>query len=162
MGIKRDNKNLAALAFSADSRTLAAAGLGDDISLWSLPSGVPLGTLSGHYTAVMSLRFQNEGRYLVSLGYEGTIKFWDTRTWREARSLTLDGTSPRGLAFSPDEAIAAISMEGRVQLRSVNDWALQTELAVGTKAVNGMAFSPDGCWLAVGAADGKIRVWELD
>ncbi|MFQ5433753.1 MAG: WD40 repeat domain-containing protein [Anaerolineae bacterium] len=27
--------------------------------------------------------------------------------------------------------------------------------------VVGMAFSPDGKWLALGAADKKIRIWEL-
>jgi uncharacterized protein YdhG (YjbR/CyaY superfamily) len=30
-----------------------------------------------------------------------------------------------------------------------------------TKAVNGTAFSSERQWLAVGAADGKIRTWEL-
>ena len=49
-----------------------------------------------------------------------------------------------------------------MQLWSVEDWVLLAELPISTKAVYGMAFSPDGRWLAVGAADGKIRVWELD
>jgi WD40 repeat protein len=71
-----------------------------------------------------------------------------------------NGLTLRGLTFSPDERSAAISMERQVQLRSVEDWTVQAELPIGTKSVNGMAFSPDGRWLAVGAADRKIRVWE--
>jgi len=35
------------------------------------------------------------------------------------------------------------------------------ELPVSTKVINGVAFSPDGRWLAIGAADKKISIWEL-
>jgi WD40 repeat protein len=52
-------------------------------------------------------------------------------------------------------------MESKVQLWAVEDWILEADLPIGTKAVNGMAFSPDGRWLAIGAADKKIRVWEI-
>ncbi len=52
-------------------------------------------------------------------------------------------------------------MESKVQLWSVEDWTLEEELPISTKAVNGMAFSPDGRWLAIGAADKKIRVWDI-
>ena len=43
----------------------------------------------------------------------------------------------------------------------MTSWARLDKLAVGTKVLNGMAFSPDGRWLAVGAADRKIQVWQL-
>jgi WD40 repeat protein len=98
---------------------------------------------------------------MVSLGYEQMIKFWDTETWREARTVQSSGLGVRGLAFSPDEKTMALSVESAVQLWSVDDWMLQAELPVSTKVVNGMAFSPDGRWLAAGAADKKIRIWGL-
>jgi WD40 repeat protein len=161
VGIQTSRKNLTSIAFAPDSRTLATSGLGDDIQLWSLPSGEQTGTLAGHSTAVWSLKFILGGRYLASMGYEGTIKFWDTATWQVAR--TVKGRAPgmRGLVFSPDDRLAAVSSEGKVEIWSVDDWELQAELAIGTKAVNGMAFSPAGNWLAVGAADRKIRIWNL-
>ncbi|MEJ2734924.1 MAG: hypothetical protein P8189_15380, partial [Anaerolineae bacterium] len=152
--------NLSSVAFSPDGRILATSGLGNEIGLWSLPEGRPIGTLSGHETAVGSLSFIRGGRYLVSLGYEQAVRFWDTETWRESRTIQLDVSGVRGMAFSPDDEIASLSMEGKVQLRSVEEWELLAELPISTKAVNGMAFSSDCQWLAVGAADGKIRIWE--
>jgi WD40 repeat protein len=41
------------------------------------------------------------------------------------------------------------------------EWELTAQLPISTPAVNGVAFSPDGKWLAVGAADKKIRIFEL-
>jgi WD40 repeat protein len=101
---------------------------------------------------------------LVSVGYEGAVKFWETDSWSEARSHTLTGRGAQGtrsITFSQDERTVALSLEGRVELRSVADWSLQAELPVSTNVVYGCAFSPDGRWLAAGAADGKIRVWPL-
>jgi WD40 repeat protein len=161
VGIRASDKNLSSVAISPDAKILATSGLGDDISLWSLPSGDLVGRLSGHETAVWSLTFVDGGRSLVSLGYEQTIRFWDAGTWNVDRTLRADTSGVRGLAFAPDERTVALSMEGKVQLWSVSDWALQAELPVSTKVVNGMAFSPDGRWLAVGAADRRIRVWAL-
>ncbi|MCH8838247.1 MAG: hypothetical protein IIA60_10690, partial [Candidatus Marinimicrobia bacterium] len=146
---------------SPDGKTLATAGHGDDIQLWSLPSGEQIGTLAGHKTAVRALTFINGGRDLVSLGYEQSIKFWDTATWQEVRTVRSNLPAARGLAFSPTAELAAVSLEGNVQLWSVKDWTLLREFPVSTKVINGMAFSSDGQWLAVGAADKKIRVWEL-
>jgi WD40 repeat protein len=160
-GIKASKKNLSSVAVSPHGKTLATAGLGDEIALWALPAGEPMGTLSGHQTAVGSLTFVGDGRYLVSLGYEQAVKFWDTGTWQETRTLRSTAPGVRGIVFSPDEETAALSLEGKVQLWSVDDWALQAELPIGTKVVSAMAFSGDGQWLAIGAADRKIRIWDL-
>ena len=83
-------------------------------------------------------------------------------SWQEVRSVQPDEPGVRGFAFAPGGQTVALSMESKVQLWAVQDWHLQTELPISTKAVYGMAFSPDNHWLAVGAADGKIRIWELD
>lgn len=161
VSIKASSKNLSSVAFSPDSGLLATSGLGGKIQVWSLPSGEHLETLSGHTTAVPSVAFVQEGRYLMSLGYEGTLKFWDTGTWQAARTIGVDDPRARGVVLSPDEQVIAVSVESEVQLRTVEDWQLMARLAVSTKVVNGMAFSGDGLWLAAGAADRKIRVWEM-
>ena len=161
VAIKASRDNLNSVAFPPDSRTLATSGLGDEIKLWEMPGGQPIGTLKGHKTAVGSLTFINNGATLVSLGYEGTLIFWDTTNWQEDCRLNPGIPGIRSLAFSADETTLAISMEGMVQLWSVEDLSLQEELPVSTKVINGTAFSPDGRWLAIGAADKKIRIWEL-
>jgi WD40 repeat protein len=111
---------------------------------------------------VGSLRFIHEGRTLVSLGYEGSIKFWDTESWAEARTVDPKAPGLRGLIFSPDERTVALSMESKVQLWSLEPWRLEAELPISTKVVSGMAFAPAGRWLAIGGADKKIRMWQLE
>ncbi len=159
LGIKASKKNLSTVAFSPDKSILATGGHGDDISLWELPSGEATGVLTGHKIAVMTVKFLDGGHSLVSLGYDQTVRFWDTDTWQEARVLSMSDPSARGIIFSPDEEIAAILLEGQVEIRSVKEWKLIDQLPVSAKSVGSAVFSPDGKWLAVGAADRKIRVW---
>lgn len=163
--IAASKKNLSTVDFCVDGEVLATGGLGGKVLLWALPSGEPLLSLPGHETSVLTVRALDGGRTLASLGYEGNARFWDTKTWEEMCTLELAPAregSPgvRGMAFSPDEKTLAVALEGKVQLWSVPEAAPIEELPVSTKAVNGLAFSPDGRWLAAGAADGKIRVWE--
>jgi WD40 repeat protein len=161
VGLTISKKNVVSLAFSPDSRHLAVAGLGDDISIRAMPSGDEIARLSGHQTAVWALRYVGRGRQLVSLGYEQSVRFWDTGKWECTRVLPVAGGGARGLALSADEESAAMSLEGRIELRSVKDWSVTAELPVSVKAIYGTTFSPDGRWLAAGAADGNIRVWQV-
>jgi WD40 repeat protein len=161
VGIKASIKNLSSVDFSPDKKLLATCGLGDEVFLWYLPTGARAGVLTGHKTAVMKVKFVQDGRYLVSLGYEQTIRFWDTDTWRETKVVRPEVPSARGIVFSHDDQLAALLLEGRVDIMSVDNWTKMNELTISAKSVGSAAFSRDGRWLAVGAADRKIRVWPM-
>jgi WD40 repeat protein len=47
-------------------------------------------------------------------------------------------------------------------IRSVENGEMLTEQNLKPKGITSVTFSPDGQWLAVGAADKKIRLWKMD
>jgi WD40 repeat protein len=159
---KASQGNLSSVAIAPGAKLLATSGLGAEINLWSLPAGEPVGTLTGHETAVGSLKFIRGGRELVSLGYEGTVRFWDTDSWEATQVHTVSPIGARGLVFSPNEKRAVLSLDGAVRVYRLEGWEQEVELEVGTRSIGSVAFSPDGRWLAAGAADRKIRVWRAD
>jgi WD40 repeat protein len=161
IGIKASKKNLSTVAFSPDKRLLATGGLGDEISLWNLPSGVKARELTGHKVAVMTVKFIGDGRQMISLGYDQTIRTWDTGSWQETNVEATSHPSARGIIFSPGEDLAAILLEGQAEIIKVDDWSTVHKLPISVKSVGSAAFSPDGRWLAVGAADSKIRIWKM-
>jgi len=162
IGIKASKKNLGSVVFSPDSDLLATSGLGDNIDLWSFPAGEKVRALPGHEVAVLALNFILDGRYLVSLGYEQTIRVWETESWQEVSRLQPQSPSARGLAFSPDHKEMAVFAASMVEIWSTSSWQLEREIPIGTPAVNSVDFSADGKWLAVGAADRRIRLFAYD
>jgi WD40 repeat protein len=161
VAIPASKQNLSSVAISPDGSLLATAGLGREIWVWSLPEGEPVEVLHGHDIAVGSLRFIDDGETLVSFGFEQSIKEWDTSFWQAVKTVRPKLPLGRGVVFSPHELLAAVSLEGRVDVYETNEWELIAQYPIDTKAVNGTAFSPDGKWLAVGAADKKIRVFDV-
>jgi RNA polymerase sigma factor (sigma-70 family) len=64
------------IAFSHDSKILAAAGDNHSICLWDTATGRPLGNLSGHLGRIVSLAFTPDGK-LVSGSEDTTALVWD-------------------------------------------------------------------------------------
>lgn len=65
------------LAFSTDSKTLAAAARNFEIVLWELAGGLELQRLAGHTKAVTSLAFSPDGQTLLSGSEDATVLLWD-------------------------------------------------------------------------------------
>ncbi len=160
--LRPSRQNLGTIAFHPSEQYFAVAGLGEDISFWSLPDGQPLHRFSGHPVATSGLYFLQNGGILVTLGYDQTIKFWDTQTWELSHALPFQDQKLRSLAFSEAQQTMAVGMEGAIQLWSLKDLRLINDIRPGVKAINQISFTADGRWLAAGAADQKVRIWALD
>lgn len=65
------------------------------------------------------------------------------------------------VAISPDSRTLAVGVEYMVLVLGIENGTSQFELPASVKGVYQLAFSPDGKWLAMAAADGKVRVWDL-
>jgi WD40 repeat protein len=65
-----------ALLWSANSQTLATAGVDGAIYLWHVTTGEQRAVLRGHTLRVTGLAWSTGGRFLVSRSSDGTIKLW--------------------------------------------------------------------------------------
>ena len=70
---------IAALAFSADGKTLASAAAfaESDIRLWEVATGKQIGRLTGHSSWVSSIVFWPDGKRLASSSADQTLRTWD-------------------------------------------------------------------------------------
>jgi len=149
---------VSAVAWSADGKRLATAGMDFSIYIWDAESGRRLSALEGHISYIQSLAFNHAGNLLASAGYEG-IRLWNADAGRPLARLP--GSSWQ-IRFSPDDRYLAGWQEGaRYGSLEVASSLECRELYVPRdgRFQFGPAFSADGRILAA-ASNSRVRFWD--
>jgi WD40 repeat protein len=120
------------------------------------------GVHEGHQIGIACLRPSPNPAILASTGLDGTLRFWTVVSGDEVSCVKLDAQGVLQLAFAPDGRSLAVATDGAVLRLSAPDGELIERHEVPLKGVYGVAISPDGRYLANAAADGRVRVWELE
>ncbi|MDB5314081.1 MAG: High-affnity carbon uptake protein Hat/HatR [Gemmataceae bacterium] len=153
---------VAAVALTADGRTLAAGGQDGSFRLWDADSAVLRRTIPAHPGGVTALVFAATGQ-LVSAGADERVRVWDLASGQAVRTLTYT-TADLRLALSPDGRLLAVGGPG---LSAVTLWDLDTlapvrHLGSRSGGATAVAFNPAGTGLVTGHPDGGVRVWAAD
>jgi WD40 repeat protein len=87
------------IAFSHDGQLIAASGIGLDQKqttyvyvqtlVWKVDTGEKLFTLEGHKFDINGLMFTRDNQFLMTGSVDTTIKFWDMKTGKETRTITM-------------------------------------------------------------------------
>lgn len=169
-----------AVVFSADGKTIATAGDGHTIQLYSGTNGKPLDSLTVDTGNIAALAF-TAGNVLISASVDGMASVWDVNpAWRligrfgrsEENPLDFNASPFVGrvvsLDFSPDGSLLATgggepSRGGELMLWDVAKRALvRTVEQAHSDTVLGVEFSRDGKRLASGAADKFVKIFEVE
>ncbi len=170
-----DRREVRAVAFAPDGKTLATGGYDGAVRLWDLQTGRESAALRDdpHSSWVRALAFSPDGKTLaVAVNYAPPrLVFWDVPTKR-ARHI-VERTSVTSLAFSPDgTTLATGAIDAPLKLWDATTgrerFTLPHQRHLGV--LKGLAFSPDGKLLAAAFANGypssekpngEIDIWDL-
>jgi len=119
--------------------------------------------VSGLPSAVTELAFSPSGRWLAAgLGADKGIRIYDRDAgWAETARDTRYADYVLGLAFAPDDRLAATSLDGQVRLYDARFRLVASRRMTQGYRPYGIAFHPDGGRLAVGFED-SIALTLLD
>ncbi|MFF3663445.1 toll/interleukin-1 receptor domain-containing protein [Streptomyces olivochromogenes] len=163
-----------AVAFSADSASVALAGNDNTLRIWNLKTRTWGGPLKGHDQTFVSgtgpdtnhvntVAYSPDGRFLVSGDWKGDVLVRDARTGRLLKRLRVaTGEKPlvkdvRTLTFHPRGSyLAAGTGYGALTVWRTKDWVRVVDPVAGDdtgadrNVVDTVAFSPDGGTLVTG------------
>ncbi|KAI9361667.1 hypothetical protein DFJ73DRAFT_814003 [Zopfochytrium polystomum] len=158
------------VSFSPDGQRVVLVGTDQmvkvlDVSAVLAGSGGAAGTVSassqevvkmvGHTRSVEDARYSTDGRFIVSVSSDKTVRIWDAASGRELHSLEGHTGMVVAATFSPDgELIATASLDKTIRI-----WRVEP-LEGHEAAVSGVVFSPDKQIVVSRSSDKRVLVWD--
>ena len=123
----------------------------------------PTYPINEHQGSVNRIEFKPDGKSILTIGYDDTVRLWDVATGDFLHVLEGHTDSINDVAFSPDGTVLATgSSDNTIRLWDVQSWIEIQTLTADTISVSSVAFSEDGNTVASGDYDGTIRLWDIE
>lgn len=149
------------LAFSPDTRLLAAAG-DAGVTIFDLKAaGERLTVQKGR--RAWAAAFSPDSGYLAAAGDDGWVRLWDPRSGLPKGAFRAQDCTITSLAFSPDgKTLAAGAANKLIYLWDYKKRVPRAVLKGHHDWVWSLAYSPDGRTLASGSNDNTVRLWNAE
>jgi WD40 repeat protein/uncharacterized caspase-like protein len=165
------------VAFSGDSRLIAAATADNSVKVWDVMSGRELQTLAGPQGAMSAAI----GVYYIGFAANNQVvtvsdaaRVWDVTTGRELRTLQASATptaagyngTDGGMVLSPDGnqfALASDDSDPHVKVFDLASGRESRRFKLPDDRIESMqlVFTADGRLLAAGVVDRRFKLWDL-
>src|SRR5258708_4249034 len=139
-------KMVNALAFSPDCSQIASGHIDHLTRVWDVTRRRLVRRLAGHKNWIFGAQYSPDGRLLVTVGGDSTIRVWDVRTGRQNSVIETRGGRPLSLSFAPDSVhvVTASASEDGVRLWHVVKGTEERRLIGIEGQPTVVAFSPRG------------------
>ncbi len=133
--------------------------------VWSIETGELVFSFPQiHERFVSSIQISQDGKTVLSTGYDGTAILWDMNwtTLKVSHRQTIKASLPiRYGALSPDGATVAVGLDSStVALYKVNGILLE-EFIGHVGIITSVAYSPDGNYILTSSQDDTARLWDI-
>lgn len=153
------------IAFSADGSQLVTASDDNSVILWDVATGQIIHRLKGHTSIAFSAAFSPDNSVIASVSDDSWVILWDRKTGEMIKHFSEGGsTGPTILdvAFSPDGRTLVTGGVAGVILWDIDTSQPLIHLKGHGGDVNSVAFNPNGRTVVSAAADGTLRLWDLE
>jgi WD40 repeat protein len=154
-------RNVLALAFSSDGKTLAGEIEQGGIKLWDTRTGEVKKHLDAREGQPNLIEISSDAKIVAEVRDNETLSWRDTASGDET-IFAEQAQNISALGVSSDGKTLAVARHDLIAVLDVATRKSKATLTAQGKAINRLAFSDDGKRLAASSEDGTIAVWSID
>lgn len=169
-------KEVTAVAFSPTDELLASGSRDEKVQVTHLRSGEKVFVLDDIDDEIRAVRFSPDGRFLFVATKKRSLRVFDVNSQKESRAFRESATEVMTMSLSADGSLIAVGAK-QVDIDLRRNRRLDTEVVkirnaksgeelasfeAHDKAIRALAFFPDTRFLASGADDRQIKLWDLE
>jgi WD40 repeat protein len=149
---------ISSVSFSPQDDRLITTSTDRSLRLWSFPNFQLLKAFWGHENAPSAASAISD-QQLISIGRDGTLKFWDTKQDSLENPPSFH-THVGSVAFGSDGRTLAMRLQDGTVV--VNDWPQMREAYrfAGPPGLDALAYNSERRLCAVSRGDGAVEVWQ--
>ncbi len=118
---------------------------------------------AGHFKPITHLSVSQDGRYLISAGYDKKVKLWEVASGRLLRDFSSnDNFAIQDMAWSPkNSSLAVVEQDGKVIVHQISDRSQRQLTSGAINSATSVCFSRDGRYLFHGTAGAQVYKYDL-
>ncbi|ORZ40400.1 WD40-repeat-containing domain protein [Catenaria anguillulae PL171] len=149
---------------SPSTNLLASSSKDKTVRLWTPSVKGDVSVFTAHTAAVRTVRFSNDGRYLLTASDDKTLKLWSAPRAKFMATLTGHANWVRSAAWSPDDSMVASGSDDKT-IRLWDPSAAKASCIKVYQQVGGevthVQFHPLGSLVGAACTDGAIKLWDI-
>ena len=149
------------------ARAVSRSFQGNKLYLWDTKSGTRRAVLDGHESSVACVAVSEDGRRIVSGGFDHKVIVWDAATGEPIRTFDGEG-AVMALAANSSGELVAVGQHDSIHVWNVRTGEPQAVVEMVAPGITSVAFNPDGSSLASTSksintsSGGQLQVWDLE
>lgn len=121
----------------------------------------PIEKLKGHTENVEALSYSPDGKFLVSTGWDRTLRVWDTETWTEIKNFIAHDAPVSCVSYSRDgKYVISGARDNSIRIWD-SAWNVKYNLFGHQNTINAVLMGPKMKYAYSGGADGMVKLWDL-
>jgi WD40 repeat protein len=182
LALKGQMNGVNSVAFSPDGKLIINGGITfgrnprterqGTVEVWNAATGEKQFTLGGLSQGVRSVAFSPDGKFIVSISGDGTLKVWDTENGQDVRTVALKGYATQygrhgdaiGASYFGTDGKRIVSASDYGTVRVWDAESGQEQFSVTLEGANyrvvTVAFSRDGKRIVSGNSDGSVKLYD--